>query len=96
MKICLCCKQNEIKPTFSFYCRWCCGYLQQRCGLAVMDYIIYFETMYDEIAPVEDNSYTSSHEIHNHFTYNLRTTDRPLSELLEEILFIKVTDISWE
>ena len=57
MKVCLCCKQNEIKHTFSFYCRWCCGYLQQRYGIAVMDYIIYFETMYNKIVPVDLSSY---------------------------------------
>ena len=96
MKICLCCKQNEIKPTFSFYCRWCCGYLQQRCGLAVMDYIIYFETMYNKIVPVEDCSYKSVNEIHNRFTYNLRITDIPLAEFLEAILFLKVTALNWK
>ena len=54
MKMCLCSKQNEIKHTFSFYCRWCCGYLQQRYGIAVMYYITYFETMYNKKVPVED------------------------------------------
>ena len=56
-----------------------------------MDYIIHFEAMYNKIVPVEDCSYKSLHEIHNHFMYNLRVTDRPLSELLETILFLKVT-----
>ena len=96
MKICLCCKQNEIEPTFSFYCRWCCGNLQQRCGLAVVDYRIHFETMYNKVVPVEDCSSKSLHEINNHFTYNLRITDRPLSELLETILSLKVTAINWK
>ena len=89
MKICLCCKQNGIKPTFYFYCRWCCGYLQQRCGLAVMDYIICVETMYNKMVHVEDCSYKGVHEIHNHFTYSLRITDRPVAELLETILLLK-------
>ena len=48
MKICSCCKHSEIKPTFSFYCRWCYNYLQQRYGLNVNDYIIYFNTMYNK------------------------------------------------
>ena len=94
MKICFCCKQYEIKQTFSFYRRSCCGYLQKRCGLAVMDYIVYFETMYNKIVLVEDCSYKSLHEIHNHFTYNLRIIDRPLAELLEAILFLKVTALN--
>ena len=79
----------------SFYCRWCSSYLQQRCGLAVMDYRIYFETMCNEIAPVEDYSHKSLHEIHNHFMYNLRVTDRPLSELLETIV-LKATALNWK
>ena len=35
MKICLCCKQCEIKPTFSFYCRWCYNYLQQKYNIDI-------------------------------------------------------------
>ena len=95
MKIGLCCKHNEIKHTFSFYCRWCCGYLRQRYSIAVMDYIIYFQTMYNRIL-VEDCSYKGLYEIHNHFMYNLRITDRPLAELLETILFLKATAINWK
>ena len=52
--------------------------------------------MCNKIVLVEDCSYKSLHEIHNHFTYNLRITDRPLSELLEAILFIKVVAVNWE
>ena len=41
-------------------------------------------------------SYKGLNEIHNRFTYNLRITDRPLSELLEAKLFVKVTAINWK
>ena len=86
MRICMCCKQGYIKPTLSFYCRFCYIYLQQRYGVSVTDYIVYFETMYDRIVPVQDCSYNSLHEIHNHFQGYLHVTDKPLAELLETIL----------
>ena len=96
MKICLCCKQNEIKPTFSFCCRWCYIYLHHRYGIGVMDYLIYFETMYSKKVPGEDCEYKGLYEIHNHFLYNLRTTDKQLAGLLETILFSKVVAVNWE
>ena len=54
MKICMCCQQNDIKPTFSFYCRWCHHYLQQKYGLDLEDYIIYFKMAYNRKVFVED------------------------------------------
>ena len=47
--------------------------------------------MYNKHIHLEYCSYKSLNDIHNHFTNNLRITDRPLSELLEAILFIKAT-----
>ena len=61
-----------------------------------MDYVIYSEILYNKIVPVEDCSYKSLHETHNHFMYTLRVTDRPLSELLETILFLKATALNWK
>ena len=87
----MCCNQSGIKPKFSFYCRFCYNYLQQKYGLDVNDYITYFKFMYNKKVHVEDCSYNSLHEVHNHFQYNLRVTDRPLAELLETILSLKVT-----
>ena len=52
--------------------------------------------MYNTRVPFEGCSYTSLHEIHNRFIYNLRITDRPLAELLETILFLKVTSLNWK
>ena len=92
----MCCKQSEIKLTFSFYYRWCYIYLQQRYGVDVMDYIIYFKIMYNKKVHVEDCEYKSLYEIHNHFLYNLRITDKQLAELLETILFLRVVAVSWE
>ena len=86
MRSCMCCKQKYIKPTFSFYCRFCYVYLNRKCGLSVNDYIVYFETMYDKIVLVKDCSYKSLNEIHNYFLCDLHVTDKPLAALLETIL----------
>ena len=51
--MCLCCQQNEIKHTLSFYCRWRCGYLQQRYGLDFNDYITYAKMMYNKRVPLK-------------------------------------------
>ena len=96
MQVCMCCKQSDIKPTFSFYCKWCYNYLQQKYGLDVNDYIVYFKITYRKIFLVEDCSCKSLHEIQNHFKYNLRVTDRPLAESLETILFLKATALNWK
>ena len=96
MEICFCCKQNEIKPTFSFYCRWCYIYLQQRYGLHDTDYITYFKTMYHKKVIEKDCSHNSLFEIHNHYQYNLHLTDKPLAELLEVVLFVKVIAVNLE
>ena len=89
MKICLCCEQREIKPTLSFYCRWCYHYLQQKYSLNTEDYIHYFQIMYNNRVPVEDCKFKNCSAMHNHFQYNLKVTDKPLAELLEVILFLK-------
>ena len=95
MKIRMCRQQNDIKPTFSFYCRWCYHYLQQKSGLDVKDYITYFKMTYNRKVLVEDCSYKRLHEIHNHFQYKLRVTDKPLAELLEILLVLKVDTLNW-
>ena len=87
MRICMCCRNNHIKPTFSFFCRNSYIVLNRKYGLSVTDYILYFESMYDKIVDVKDCSYTSLTEIHNRFLCNLHVTDKPLAELLEAILF---------
>ena len=94
MRICMCCKQSHIKHTFSFYCRFCYIYLQQRYAISVTDYIVYFETMYDKIVHVQDCSYNSLHKIHNRFQCYLLVTDKPLAELLETILVLKVNALN--
>ena len=94
MKVCMCCKQSDIKPTFSFNRRWCYKYLQHKNGIDVIDYIIYFEIMYNKIAPVEDCAYKSLYEIHNRIQYNLRITDKQAAELLETTLCLKVVAVS--
>lgn len=96
MKICLCCKQCETKPTFSFYCRRCYNLLQKKYSLSIDDYIIYFQIMYNQIVPEQDCSFRSLKAIHNHFQHNLHVTDKPLAELLEVILFLKVTAYNWK
>ena len=96
MKICLCCKQSEVKPTFSFYCRRCYNYLQQKYSLSIEDYITYFQLMYNKIVPVEDCNFGNFTALHDHFQHNLKVTDKPLAELLEVILLIKVTALNWK
>ena len=91
MRLCLCCKQCEIKPTFSFYCRKCYNLLQKKYNLNIVDYIRYFQTMYNESFIKEVFRFSSLHKIHKHFQYNLQVTDKPLAELLEVILFLRVT-----
>ena len=95
MKICVCCKQCEIKPTFSFYCRWCYNYLQQQYSIDIADYRIYFQVMYNKIVLVEDCEFGSLKAIHDHFQHNLHVTDKPLAELLEVIFILKGTAYTW-
>ena len=95
MKTCLCCKQNEVKPKLSFYCRFCYNYLQNQYGLDVRDYIAYFQITYNRLIPVEDRSFNNLHAIHNHFQNKLRVTDKPLAELLE-IMQFKVNALNWK
>ena len=96
MKICLCCKQSDIKPTCSFYCRFCYNYLQHKYGIDVMDYRIYFKMMYTKRIHVEDCPYKGLHEIHNHFMCKLRVTDKPLAELLEIALVLGANALTWK
>ena len=56
MRICMCCKQTDIKPTFSSYCRFCNNHLQQKYGIDVTDYKTYFKIIYNKRAHVEDSS----------------------------------------
>ena len=46
--------------------------------------------------PVEDCEYKSLYDIHNHFLYNLRLTDKKLAEMLETRLCLQVFAMSWE
>ena len=94
MKISLCCKQSEIKPTFSSYCRWCYIYLQQRYGLNDTNCITYFKTMYNKKVFGKDCAHNILFEIHNHYKYNLHLTDKPLAELLEVVLSLKVVAVN--
>ena len=80
------CKQCDITPTFSVYCRWCYIYLQQRYGLDDTYYINYFKIMYNKQVIEKDSSHNSFFEIH---TSNLRLIDKPLAELLEAMPFFK-------
>lgn len=47
--------------------------------------------MYNESFIEEVFRFNSLHNIHKHFQYNLQITDKPLAELLEVILFLRVT-----
>ena len=67
MKTCSCCKQNDVKPTFSFYCRFCYNYLQQKCNIDVADYVTYFQVTYNKIVSVEDCSFGTLRAIHDRF-----------------------------
>ena len=91
MKLCLWCKKCKIRRTFSFYCRDCYHYLQRKYCLDIADYITYFQITYNKIVRVQDISFGSFTAIHFHFQHNLQITDKPLAELLEVILFLKVT-----
>ena len=91
MILCLSCKKHKIKRTFSFYCRDCYNYLQRKYCLNIADYITYFQITYNKIVRVQDISFDSFTKIHNHFQHNLQVIDKPLAELLEVILFLKVT-----
>ena len=90
MTICVCCGQREIKPTFSLYCRVCYHYLQRKYSLNTEDYIIYFQIMYNNRIHIEHISFDSFTTIHDHVQHDLNITDKPLAELLEVILFLKV------
>ena len=90
MKNCVCCKQREIKPTLSFYCRWCYHYLQQKYSIKTEDYINYFHIMYNNIVPIENCKFENFTTIHNHVQHYLKVTDKLLAELLEVTLFLKV------
>ena len=52
--------------------------------------------VYNQRVPFEDGSYKSLHETHDHVICTLRVTDRPLVELLETILLLKVTALNWK
>ena len=52
--------------------------------------------MYNKKIIEKDCSRNSLFEIHNHYQYNLHLTDKPLAELLEVILFLKVCAVNWE
>ena len=65
-------------------------YVQQRYGLNDTDYITYFKTMYNKEVIESDCAHDSLFEIHNHYKYNLHLTDKPLAELLEGVLCLKV------
>ena len=47
--------------------------------------------MYNNIVPIENCKIENFRAMHNHFQHNLKDTDKPLAELLEVILFLKVT-----
>ena len=51
--------------------------------------------MYNKVIE-KDSSYNSLFEIHKHYKYNLRLTDKPFAELLEAISFLKVVAVNWE
>ena len=46
--------------------------------------------MYNNIVPIENSSFDSFTTIHNHVQHDLNITDKPLAELLEVILLLKV------
>ena len=96
MSTCMCCKRSYVKLAFSFFCRNCYIVLNRKYGLSINDYIVYFETMYDITVPNKDCKYKSLTEIHNHFLCDLHITDKPLAELLEAILFLKVNALNWK
>ena len=91
MNIGFCCKHNYVLPPFSFYCWNCSNYLQQKYIIDIEDYIIYFQISYRKFIHPDDQKFDSLISIHSHFQHNLKVTDRPLAEILEVILLLKVT-----
>ena len=81
---------------FSFYCWNCSNYLQQKYSIDIADYIIYFQISYRKLIHPDDCAFGSLIAIHSHFQHNLKVTDRPLAQLLEVILLLKVTAYNLE
>lgn len=90
MKTCMCCKRNNIIPTFSFYCRFCYNVLDESYGLDVPDYLKYFNIMYNTTYFDKYRPYNSLQTLHDIFRYDLFVTDKSLPALLEIILYLKV------
>ena len=47
-------------------------------------------TCFSKLCIIEDCEYKSLYDVHNHFQYNLRLTDKQVAEMLETILCLKV------
>ena len=89
MSLCIRCKVNSFKPTFSFYCRRCYKYLDVKFKLTIEDYTEYFELTYGCNFTDEFLAFYRLTDLHNYFQNSLRITDKTLSQMLEIILFVK-------
>ena len=96
MNRCFCCKNNYGMPSFFFYCWNCSRYLQQKYSVDIADYITYSQISYRKRIHPDDQKFGSLIAIHSNFQHNLNITDRPLAEILEAILLLKVTAYNLE
>ena len=87
--LCIRCKTNSIKPTFSFYCRRCYKYLDVKYKLTIEDYTDYFELTYRCNFTDEFLSFYRLTDLHNYFKHSLQITNKSLSQMLEIILCVK-------
>ena len=77
-------------PTFSFYCLACYNNLLRTHRIDISDYITYFQMSYKQFIHPDDCNLDTLIAIHSHFQHNLKVTDRPLVEILETILLLKL------
>ena len=61
-----------------------------------MEYRISFQDTYKQLVHPDDREFGSLIAIDSHVQQNLKVTDRPLAEILETILLLKVTAYNLE
>ena len=89
MSLCIRCKVNSFKPTFSFYCRRCYKYLGVKYKINIEDYTEYFELTYGCNFTAEFVAFYRLTDLHNYFRDSLQIKNKSLSHMLEIILFVK-------
>ena len=89
-------KRDRLNLHLLFIAEYVFLMLQNKYGLDVIDYITYFQIMYNKTFTVKDRSFNNLLAIHNHFQYKLLVTDKPLAELLDIIQCLKATALNWK